>query len=72
MNMHTVPNLVTIGTGVWHISHIFEFVTTDPLQMPLGLDVLIYLAHVHSLVNLYTCDKFGPGRSRGLEAFTDL
>ena len=42
-----------------------------PSKFPLGLDVLIYLAYVHALVNMYTCAKCGPDRSSGLEAFPD-
>ena len=32
----SVPNLVPIGPALWHLSHIFEFVTPNPLQVPLG------------------------------------
>ena len=45
---------------------------SDPLQMPLGARGLIVLAYIHSLVNLYTCAKFGHDHSSGLEAFPDL
>ena len=31
-----------------------------------------FFAYVNSLVNLYTCAKFGPDRYSGLEAFPDL
>ena len=42
--------------------------------MPLGARGVNYTIFVcfHSLMNLYTCAKFGPNRSRGLEAFPDL
>ena len=40
--------------------------------MPLGARGLICVAYVHSLMNLYTCAKFGPDRASGLEAFPDL
>ena len=36
------------------------------------LEVLIVLAYVHSLVNMYTRAKFGPDSSIGLEAFPYL
>ena len=62
-----VPHLFTIGPAIWHFSNIFEFVTPDPLQMPLGAWGLIV-----SLMNMYTCIKCYPDRSRGLEAFPDL
>ena len=67
-----MPNLVVIGTAVWHLYHIFEFVTPDPLQMADGARGVNFLAYVNSLLNLYTCAKFGPDRSSGLEAFPDL
>ena len=60
------PNLIPIGTAVWHLSHIFECVT----QMPLGgLEGFIFLAYVNSLVNLYTCAKLCADRSRGFGSF---
>ena len=67
-----MPNLVPIGTAVWHLSHIFEFVTPCPSKCPLRIKGLIVLAYVHSLMNLYTCAKVDPDRFRGLEAFPDL
>ena len=67
-----VPNLFTIGTSVWHIFDSFEFATQTPLKCPLGIEGLLWLAYFHFLMNLYTCAKFGPDRSRGLEAFPDL
>ena len=44
----------------------------DPLQIPLGARGFNVLAYAHSLVNLYTCAKFDPDRSSGLEAIPDL
>ena len=43
-----------------------------PFKCPLWLEVLFCLAYFHSLINQYTCAKFGRDRSRGLEAFTYL
>ena len=61
-----VPNLGMIGTAIWHISHIFEFVTLTP---SLGLEGLILFSLCQYM---YTCAKFGPDRSSGLEALPDL
>ena len=44
----------------------------DSLQMPLGARGINCLAYVHSRMNMYTCAKFDPVRSSGLEAFPDL
>ena len=43
-----------------------------PSKCPLGLEELLILAYVHSVINVYTCAKYGPDRSSGLEAFPDL
>ena len=62
-----MPNLVPIGSAVWHISHILWI--CDPLtpsKYPLGLERLIVLPDVQSHMNLHTCVKFGPDRSSGL------
>ena len=40
---------------------------TFPINAPgMGLERLICLADVHSLMNLHSCVKFGPDRSSGL------
>ena len=68
-----MPNLFPIGPAVWYLSHIFEFVTPlSPFKCPLGIERLICLAYVHSLMNLYMCAKCGPDRSSGLEVFPDV
>ena len=52
---------------------LFEYVTNlTPSKYPLGLERLIFLADVHSQMNLHTCVKLGPDRSTGLEAFPHL
>ena len=71
--IYRVPNLFTIGPAVWHLSNIFEFVTPKPpSNVPWGSRGWFFVAYFHSLVNLYTCAKFGPDRSSGLEAFPAL
>ena len=42
-----VPNVFPIGTAVWHLSHIFEFVTPDALQIPLGARGVNYFRLCH-------------------------
>ena len=47
-------NLFTIGPAVWHLSNFFLICDTlTPARCPLGLEGLIVLAYVDSLVNLY-------------------
>ena len=68
-----MPNLVPNGPDVWHLSHIFVMCDpSNPLQIPLGLERLIFLADVHSQMYLHTGVKFGSDRSSGLEDFPDL
>ena len=50
----------------------FECVTHQtPSKYPFGAREF-FLADVHSQMNLHTCLKFGPDRSRGLESFPEL
>ena len=52
-----------------------SFLICDPVtsfKCPLGRERFIYLVYFHSLMNLYTFAKFGPDRSRALEAFPYL
>ena len=49
-----------------------DIVAAVQLTCPLGLEGLIWLACFRSLMNLYTCVKFDPDRSSGLEAFPKL
>ena len=58
-----MPHLVPIGPAVWYISHIFVCVTPNPLQIPLGVRQVNFLAIVHSQMNLHTGVKFGSERS---------
>ena len=48
-----------------------HFFNVFPLQMPHWARGVNCLAYVHSLMNLYTCAKFDPDWSSGLEAFPD-
>ena len=68
-----MPNVFTIGPAGRHLSHIFEFVTRNHLQMSLaarGVNLFSQCPFAYEYV--CTCAEFGPDRSSGLEAVPDL
>ena len=61
-----VPNLFPIGTAVWHVSHIFECLIPNPLQITNGYGEVNLFSRCPFPDESASCVNFGCDRSSGL------